>query len=372
MRIALLDSVPLTYGGGYENFLVDLARVGVDRGHDIEIVTPTWRTARLLGSVLNLELRRKEDSSNMRSRVVGEWRERGPLSARSDVREADVVYVKNEPHELAYTLAIAKGRTPVVAGFHSAMWGRSGMGGRARAAVYRSSRYAALLGRLAGAHVMQDEQRQFLLQRRFAPDRVHFIPNGVDIKRFEPAPSAARERCRILFVGRLDPQKGVDTLLAAAQLLDREPEWSLTIAGDGRSRDEVARAAARMPGVKVIGYASDPPSLYREHDLVVAPSRWEVFALVPAEALASGLPVAITTIPGNHQYLRCEAVSGVPAEDPASLAKAVHRLLRMRSSDPSHFEALRRKARAFAITELNQQRCLERLVECLEALADQS
>jgi glycosyltransferase involved in cell wall biosynthesis len=127
--------------------------------------------------------------------------------------------------------------------------------------------------------------------------RAVVIPNGIEIP--EAAPHRVDPRLRLLFLGRLDPIKGIDRLLAAlAELaLPNAREWVLRIAGTGDSayRDGLERAVPRDIRTRVewLGdvRGEDKAQLFQDTDLLVLPSHSENFGMAAAEALAHGVPV---------------------------------------------------------------------------------
>jgi len=142
---------------------------------------------------------------------------------------------------------------------------------------------------------------------------------------------------RLLFVGRLDPDKGPVTALEA---LARLPGGStLTVVGPGHAEDRLALVAraAELGVASAVRFDQRPRSelapLYREADVLVFPSRWEEpFGLTPLEAMACGTPVVATCLGGSAEYLHDRRnCLCVPAEDPVALAQAVTEL----SADPA-------------------------------------
>jgi glycosyltransferase involved in cell wall biosynthesis len=100
-----------------------------------------------------------------------------------------------------------------------------------------------------------------------------------------------------LFVGRLAPEKGTGTMLAAWDRL--ESGIPLKIVGDGPLKDEVARAAATRPNVEWLGHrpVAQVHALMKKTDMLVFPSEWyETFGRVAAEAFAAGTPVLAADI----------------------------------------------------------------------------
>jgi glycosyltransferase involved in cell wall biosynthesis len=173
--------------------------------------------------------------------------------------------------------------------------------------------------------------------RRRAREVGHVLPDtAVAHSGIHPdflGPAEARSwRGRLLFVGRLHPDKGIhDAVRALAEL----PEMTLTFAGSWDPREERALAAlvaelGLEDRVTMRGRLERPElrALYRDSDALLFPGRWnEPWGLVPLEAMASGCPVVATARGGSAEYL----VDGdnalvVPAEDPGALAAAVRRL----------------------------------------------
>ena len=143
------------------------------------------------------------------------------------------------------------------------------------------------------------------------PARLHVVPNGVDTSVFFPRHRAqARRACAvgddarvILFVGRLEPQKGVRELLAAFEQVRRQvPNAVLVFIGNGVWLEDVRARSARWgeDALRVLG--PRPQSEVAEWmgacDVVVLPSWAEGMPNVVLEALASGRPVVATSVGG--------------------------------------------------------------------------
>jgi glycosyltransferase involved in cell wall biosynthesis len=141
---------------------------------------------------------------------------------------------------------------------------------------------------------------------------IAIIPNGIEIPELPAADGRGPERT-LLFLSRVHPTKGVDTLLSAWRALAvRFPEWRLVIAGPSDPAgylDEMRALAARL-GVGRVSfpgpiYSEDKARAYRDADLFVLPTHTENFGLVVGEALAHGRPVITTREApwaGLHQH----------------------------------------------------------------------
>ena len=160
---------------------------------------------------------------------------------------------------------------------------------------------------------------------------ISIVPNGVDISRFAPT-KRAWEPAHLLFVGRLVHQKGLDLLLNALHDL-RELKWELTIVGDGVLRDDLHASVDQFnitERVHFVGWQRDDDLVrhYRRANLFVLPSRHEGMPNVILEAMACGLPVIASNIPGNEELVLYETTGLlVPSEDIASLRSALRVLI---------------------------------------------
>jgi phosphatidylinositol alpha-mannosyltransferase len=158
---------------------------------------------------------------------------------------------------------------------------------------------------------------------------VWIAPPSTDLRRFEQTPpphAAPAGAVTILFVGRLEPRKGVMVLAEAYRRLcaDGLPV-RLVIAGSGEEEPRLRRFIAlhRLPGVVLAGRFSDQdaPQVYAQGDIVCAPSPYgESFGIVIAEAMASARPVVAAANRGYRTLLTGEGAALLaPPGDPAGL-----------------------------------------------------
>ncbi len=200
------------------------------------------------------------------------------------------------------------------------------------------------------------------------PARLVVIPNGVDPAPFDRADAAARSSIGVpegavlaLYVGRLDPQKGLDVLLeAAAAVAEARPDWHLALAGAGPDRDVLIDRAASLPTlegrVHWLGRRDDVPALLKAADLLVLPSLWEGMPNAVLEAMAAGLPVVATLVEGTEDLVLPGRTGWlVPPGQPAPLAAA----LLEAAADPDRRRRLGRAARARVEAEFTPGRVVE-------------
>ncbi|GGM07170.1 glycosyl transferase [Dactylosporangium sucinum] len=151
----------------------------------------------------------------------------------------------------------------------------------------------------------------------------------------------------VFAAGRLHPQKGFETLVAAAaRWRDRDPQPYVAIAGSGPSYMPLAqRISVEHAPVHLLGYRDDVPDLLGAADLVVATSVWEGQPLFVQETMAAGVPLVSTAVGGVPELVG-SAARLVAVHDVDGIAGAVAELL----DDPGAREELGRKGLAQAAT----------------------
>jgi len=194
----------------------------------------------------------------------------------------------------------------------------------------------ALVRAAAGAFVPGRASAEYARSLGVPAERVVEAPNAVDNAFFRAAPKHDGGTCRFLYVGRLDPEKGLDVLLDAFAGVPGE----LVLAGDGtEARALRARAPER---VRFLGPVSRDrlPELYASADVFVLPSLSEQWGMVLNEAASAGLALVSTNAAGAAYELVDEDLR-VPAGDAVALAAALRRL----ADDPTLRRAAGERAR---------------------------
>ena len=234
------------------------------------------------------------------------------------------------------------------------------------------------------------EQAQLRWLYRASRRQITVIPPGVDTGHFRYPMSSneARESLGIkpdgsmlLFVGRIEPLKAVDTILEALHVLrDRAPELLqklhfMIVGGDPQSKRDREMARLQDMSVKLgidslvsfVGAKeqSELPRYYAAATAVIIPSDYESFGMVALEAMSSGRPVIASQV-GGLQFLVRDQETGyhIPAREPISLADCIIQLL----TDPSKTTMMglsaARAAKAYAWSEI-----VERLLRVFEEVA---
>jgi len=217
----------------------------------------------------------------------------------------------------------------------------------------------------------------------FDKARISLIYNGVDIERFRPRIDGSSVRVRygihdsptVLYLGRMDPYKGVQFLLRAAPIVLQElPNAKFVVAGGTRFDQVKIQDLTSSPKIRnalvFTGYVpeGDVPSLYAACDVFCYPSLWEGFGLTPAEAQASAKPVVAFNHCAIPEVVR-DGETGilVRPKDHRELAKALVRLLK----DPSLRQAMgvegRRRVQRLFNWDLATEKTLEVYKQAIES-----
>jgi D-inositol-3-phosphate glycosyltransferase len=208
--------------------------------------------------------------------------------------------------------------------------------------VDEEARLVAGVDRIVAATVM--ERANLVWHYGAAAERISVIPCGVDTELFQPRGQAVAKDLlelppdpMLLYVGRLQPIKGLETLLAAMARL-RGPARLLIVGGDQDEpenghgewlRSQVAELGLR-DRVRFLGPQRQDrlPLFYAAADATVMPSHYESFGMVALEAMACGTPVVATRVGGLQSTVR-DGLTGylVPEGDSAALADRLQVLL---------------------------------------------
>ena len=199
------------------------------------------------------------------------------------------------------------------------------------------------------------EEKQLAELYHADTSKIEVIPPGVDTSRFYPIPqdealdalNLPRDKNMILFVGRIEPLKGLDTLIRALAYLRYEkdlrccPHYLVIIGGDPSATEaninaELARNIHLCEDLHLddmvlfLGKRSQEflPYYYSAAELLVMPSHYESFGMVALEAMACGTPVVASHVGGLvHLVKDNETGLIVPNGDPKALGEALARLL---------------------------------------------
>lgn len=351
MRVVLVSPYDLDVPGGVQAHVRALATELRHVGDEVTVLGPGRPTGGVPGGEVRVGRSAGIAFNGARAPVLVD--PLGVARARAAIRRArpDVVHVHEPMVPLLGPGLVLGSGPPLVTTNH--VWSD-------RDRLYRAVRPVArrVLARTGAALVVSEAARAYhAAALGVARERFAVVPNGVDVARFAAAGSRAvvvpeREpgTRRIVFVGRLEPRKGVATLLEAFALLcEQRSDLELLIVGAGPEAPRVAELRARGLGVHATGVVpqEDLPAALASADVVVAPSiGGESFGIVLLEAMAAGRPLVASDLPGYRSVVeRGDEAVLVPPGDATALAGGIGRVL----DDPVLAAALVERGRACAL-----------------------
>lgn len=347
MRIALITRRFPPLIGGAEAMLRYLAVALADEGAEVTVVTsrleglaPEERTG---GKVRVVRL------GTSPARFVGTWLYMRNLRRWFAQNPADLAYISMLKHD-AY-VAVEAGRRhgfPVVLRPEGAgatgdvawqAWGRGG-----RAIARRCRRADAFVA-------ISEAVRRELIGAGYEGSRIVDLPNGVPVpdEPWSPRPDSIK-RPHAVFIGRLAPEKGLHALIDAWPIVRRRyPEARLTLVGEGPERPALEARTNHLDladAIRLPGSSPDAAARLASADLFVLPSREEGMSIALLEAMALGIPLIASAIPGNRKLV-ADGLHGrlAPPDDPEGLARGIV----AQWSDPMAAASMGRAARRLVI-----------------------
>jgi D-inositol-3-phosphate glycosyltransferase len=283
------------------------------------------------------------------------------------VRRADVVHI----HDVFYLSSLVAGvaavafRKPLVLTQHVDMIPHtSRLVEAAQRAVFAT--YGRFLFSMSSrVLVVNDRVHQFVARGGAAPDRIEFLPYGVDVETFRPAVDTETERLRVdlglppdrvlvLFAGRPVPKKGFDIFVDCAS-----SEYDLVFVGGEGGPMEVTPKGGRLYRLGSVP-RGQMPEIYRAVDAFCLPSVGEGFPLSVQEAMSSGLPVVTTA--DEAAYRRYQVPPDAICFAPRDAVAMSQTLSQLASSHASRIE-IGRRAREYVLANFSWEDHARRLTQ---------
>ena len=203
------------------------------------------------------------------------------------------------------------------------------------------------------------------VDRGLPQDNMMVLHNGVTERVFPgcaaPVPMP-RDRINLLFIGRMDRQKGFDIAEKAMAMLTDQPVHLHVIGAtvvDGRQESQ------RLPNITHYGWQQREAiwSFVEACDAVLVPSRWEGFGLAAIEALRQGKPVLASNVDALPEVVR-DGETGMlfPAEDPRALARFIRALDRQKLAE------MGQAGRADFLARFTGERMNRAILDCYRAV----
>ena len=343
VKILLVCPYDWEAAGGVQVHVRQLAAELRTRGHRTTILAPGSRPSedagvRIVGRPVRVPYRGTVAPISF---SPGAWRR-----IRSAMRsfDPDLIHAHEPLTPSTSMLAVLAAEAPVVATFHASL-------DRSRLMELAGPALRQVSGRIDAAVAVSDAAASFV--RRVVRVPLEIVPNGVDVRAFsdpgrpvEGLPAGPK----ILWVNRLDPQKGFEIMLRAfEQIASEVGEVHLLVAGDGRDRVLLRSLPGDLRSrILRLGTVAHEalPRYHAAADVFVSPATGqESFGIVLLEAMAAGVPVVASDIEGYREVVR-DGIDGllVPPNDPNALAAEIRRVL----SEPELAVALKAAGRSRA------------------------
>jgi len=223
-----------------------------------------------------------------------------------------------------------------------------------------------------GIIVESQHMRRFVEGRTLkSGPNVLVVENGVDLKRFRPAPAdLARNGLSIGYVGRMSPEKDpIGFIELAERLCPHFPTARFSLAGDGPMSEEVRRRVEKSPSagrISFLGYADDPVAALQELDVLIVPSKLDGRPNIIMEANACAVPVIAAPVGGIPEMIE-EGRNGFLAK-PGDTSR-IRQILDGWVADPATLDAVRRTARETADANFDRARMMDAYARVFSAFA---
>lgn len=335
MRILVISDLPQFVTGGAEIQASRLIEAWLDRGHEVLCFG-----RRMHGSVVQigrhrLQVRRIRVFQRLGrpGRAITYFLSLGLLLLRYRLWP-DVIYTRFL-HEAAATAALLKhvGSLRCALVPTPANAGVNGDDKVIAALPFRRFLVRVMDAQCDAINLIAPAMRGDLRDLGFSDAKFHFIPNGINIP--AEVPRNHNGPLRLLFIGRLASQKGIDILLHALGrlALGGEPTpYQLKIVGDGPERvplETLASTLGLATNVSFVGEMTGDQvqAVLSDSDVFLLPSRYEGMSNAGLEAMARGLPLLLTRCGGLDTYLDESCGWVAPPEDEDALVEQLRQIL---------------------------------------------
>ncbi len=293
MKIAQVCPYDFSRPGGVKSHILSLSSHLSKLGHEVKVIVPNIHKE--LINEPNIYFFGKNRSVNIGGTKIdvnvalgSEWRE---LKAFLKAEQFDVIHFHTIwnpllPFQIRY---LSLKHTKHVATFHDTP--KSAWIGKTVMPIMAKLIFPFL------DQIISVSKSQSRFISRFSKRKISIIPNGIDLDQFQPDETVMRLENTLLFLGRLEPRKGIFYALEVfKQLKKRHPKLKLIIAGDGDERTEVLKFIAKhqLKDVWLLGFVTEEEKirLLRQATIYLATALYgESFGIVLLEAMACGTPV---------------------------------------------------------------------------------
>lgn len=345
----ILIATDVTVPGGVDRFVIDLVQAARDAGYAVSVLVESSSDSAIAAAMARLEIEVHRGTLYHRrypAERIAEESRRILGTVQPDVLHVacgvpwSCLVLRETAVELGLETLVTEGYIPDDPQL-SDDWRQRIL------ALYASSRRVIF--------VSEGNRREMKRALGWESEHTQVIPNSLDVQAIAAAcPSLPDRRrraerrwregsLRLLSVGRLTPQKGIDLLIEALGKLGPASGLTLDLYGDGPERADLEQRCRQLglaDRVRFLGWQSEIVPALAGHDLFVMPSRSEGMPYALLEAMASGIPILATAVPGIVEALDGGRVGQVvPCDDVEALSGAL-------ASWPAQIESAFRRAEA--------------------------
>lgn len=382
MKIAFYTFTVLEHGGGLEKYYIETAAglmQSVPNDLSISIVTLDEKilkhTHRLLSvyylKKFDKQIRLREDTINIQKKLgkVRYVKCRSFRELKQELANYDIIYAKNEILDLSVLKFLRyKKLPPIIVGVHTPIHYPYAPSFHAKLhnLLYLGLPYKYLLKGVSRIHVPNSNDYE-LTKDRLRCKRVNKIlyPFQSHKKRIRTNEST---KFRIIFVGRITEQKGVDVLIDCVSRLSRESlfqylEFKVAGTGDRALTENIKQLSLQHNNVSYLGHVENERinSLYDWADAVVIPSRYETVSYVALEAGANGKIAIASDIPGPREVIKNAKTGFLIDLDSDQFAQKIKELYEMKKRDKKNFNQIGQTAQAHIAKKFDPQSIYKQL-----------
>jgi len=329
MKIGIVTPYAYPLPGGVNDHVGSLYRVLRARGHDVRIITSSHGLQKASeGDIIRVGKGFSVPFNGSMGTITLSPTYLAQMRAILERERFDVLHY-HEPFVPFLSLVTLTLSTSVNVGtFHA-------FGGLSISYEFGKRMLGHYAGKLHGRIAVSPAARHFI--SRYFPGEYKIVPNGVEPGRYQRAVPIARYRDgvpNILFVGRMEPRKGLIHLLRAFRKLQRDGVRArLLLVGTGPGEREARRyvLTRQLDDVEFLGRVSEAQKaqLFKTADIYVSPATGrESFGIVLLEAMSAGAPIICSDIHGYRGVVRRER-DGILVEpgNADALAVSIRRLI---------------------------------------------
>lgn len=378
LKVTFFSCPFLEYGGGAEMNMIQTARQLSNKYPDLEVSIVTlgdklYTRLEALLTIYYLKIKdKKEIFRENHQDIVQKLGKAQYLKADSFadlkkmLRSADVIVSKNELLDLGL-LKLMRINTlpPIIISIHTPLHYPYAPSIQAKLhnLLYSGPVYKSLISDTFAIKTANEESFRFI-RDKLKYGNVKLIYTSFDVARFKVTPLTGK-KLKILFVGRLSEQKGIDILLDTISTLSSTSSLSkfeFRIAGSGEDElvESILRRTANFPNVSYLGHIENSAiaKQYSWADVVMVPSRYEVLPQVILEAAANGRLVVASNIPGPSDIITNNETGFLVELDSVDFSRKLMELSELKQRDPRILQDLGDNARqrveeVFSMSKLN-------------------